>query len=109
MAAPKLACTQDAARRYFCIDKNGVRAGTGKHKDIRASRLYTGTPRGVSDSGTRFIADCATRIAVIQDNDGINIGGNRSSATSTARDLTTWLCEAPKPRQDPALRQFGPD
>jgi len=108
-AAPKLSCTQDSTRAYFCIDENGVRSGTGKNMDLRASRLYNGTPQSVSDAGVNLIVSCPTRITVLQDLRGINIGGAKSNATDVLRTLSQWLCDHPKPRPDPKLRQFGPD
>lgn len=107
-AAPKLACTMDdATRRYFCIDENAVRAGMNMHGDLRASRLYTGSEKSVNDAGMYLIADCKSGIVVMQDDSGINAGGNTSYATPVARDLTKWLCEHKKPKLDPKLRQFG--
>lgn len=108
-AAPKLACTQDGTRKYFCIDENGVRSGTGNNAALRASKLYTGPPSGVSDSGLRIIADCEVRIATLQDRNGLNTGGGKFSDTEVLRSLTRWLCEAKKPAPEKALRQFGPN
>lgn len=109
LAAPKLACTQDGTRAYFCIDEAAVRSGIGKHSDLRASRLYTGTPQSVSDAKMNLIVSCPTRIAVLQDLRGINIGGGKTGDTDVLRTLSKWVCDQPKPKPDAKLRQFGPD
>ena len=108
-AAPKLACTQDASRAYYCIDENGVRSGTGKHAGLRASRLYSGSPKAVKDAKAYLIVDCPTRIAVLQDLDGVNFAGGRGHETRLLRDLSRWVCEAKVAKPDPKLRQFGPE
>lgn len=108
-AEPKLACTQDASRQYYCIDENGVTAGTGKHSNLRASRLYMGTPSGVSPSGITVIANCYSNILVMQDARGVNISAGASWASSLSRNLAQWVCEADKFTPDPKLHQFGPD
>lgn len=109
LAAPKLGCAQDDSRAYFCVDEHGVRAGTGKRGDLRASRLYTGTPQSVRDAEINLIVSCPTQIAVLQDLHGINIGGGKSNNTDVIRKLSRMLCDHPKPKPDPKLRQFGPD
>lgn len=108
-AEPKLACTIDANRSYWCIDENGVTAGTGKHGTLRASKLYIGAPNGADDSGLVVIANCYSNILVIQDSRGVNVSAGASWASALSQNLSRWICEAKKFTPDPQLRQFGLD
>lgn len=102
-AKNSLACYEEpGTRKEMCIDEAAVRV----NGDTRASPLYTGGPNGVRRTSYTVVVNCAKGIMTLQDRDGVNFGGNYSSATPASRSLAQWTCAVSTPRKDGKLRQF---
>jgi hypothetical protein len=98
-----LACYEEpGTRKEMCIDEAAVRV----NGETRASPLFTGGPNGVRKTSYTVVVNCAKGIMTLQDQDGVNFGGNVSSATAASRSLAQWTCAVSKPRKDSKLRQF---
>jgi hypothetical protein len=85
-----------------CVDPTEVRV----NGDLRAAPVYSGGPRGVSATGHTLVVNCAKKFATLQDRKGVNFAGAGTAETPAMRALTPLLCDAPKPKRDPGLRQF---
>ncbi len=101
--AADISCAEEpGTRKYMCVDLKRVSA----NGDIRASTLYSGGPKGVDVTPYTVVVNCARRVMTLQDRQGVNFGGNISSATELSKGLTRIMCEVPKPRKDPRIQQF---
>lgn len=108
IATAKLECAmEDATRKVFCVEMATLREGVGKHMTLRSARLYSGSERSVSDSKMNLIVECNSRVLVLQDTDGVNIGGGRARDSAHLATLATTLCDATGAKRDRNLRQFG--
>lgn len=101
--ASDLECYEEpGSRKTTCINTREARAnGT-----TRASPIYSGGPNGVKKTSFMLVADCAKGVSTLQDKQGVNFAGGSSNTTKASRSLTAWLCEIPKVKTDPSLRQF---
>lgn len=88
--------------KKLCVDVSAVRV----NGDTRAAPLWSGGPSGMRKTGYTFVANCAKGISTLQDAQGVNFAGSFSGDTGATRVLSEAICEAPKPRKDPKLRQF---
>lgn len=101
--ANKLECYEEPATlRNMCIQPSAARV----NGDVRASPLFMGGPKEVRPTSITLLVNCKTKVTTLQDRDGTNFAGGRGNETAAVRSLSQGLCEVPKPRPDPKLRQF---
>lgn len=87
----------------FCVDARQLVS----NGDLRGATLWTGGPKGMASSNMMLIVNCRTRVSVLQDDTGVNIGA------STWRDqprhmseLLSGICALKASKPDRNLRQF---
>lgn len=103
VGAATLACYEEpGSRKTTCIDESAVTV----NGDIRSSPLFSGGPKGVTKTSAIVLVDCKRNVMTMQDRAGVNFAGGPTTATAASRALSSWVCQAPKPRKDPKLRQF---
>jgi len=88
--------------KTMCIAPSQVR----ENGSVRSSPLYMGGPGGVTKTPYFVVSDCKKSVSTLQDAQGVNFAGGISSQTQAMGSLSQWICNAPKARQDPKLRQF---
>lgn len=107
-AVPSLCCAigpcyeEPGSRAMTCIDATHVRS----NGNLRASKIFMGGPNGVEARSWQLIADCALKVAVLQDERGVNFGAGAFDSTPAMKELGPDICEVKKTRPDTKLRQF---
>ena len=102
-AANSLQCYESPGTlNYTCIDPAAARA----NGELRSSPLYSGGPRGVTQTPYTLVTNCTRGVSTLQDRTGANFGGGTNNQSPAIQSLSEWLCSAPKPIVDKSVRQF---
>ena len=101
VAKNSLACFEEpGTRKTFCIDESKVE----QNGDVRSSPYFTGGPNGVRQTPYLMVTDCRKKFTTLQDKLGVNFAAGAASATPQSKALSQWICDVPKPKQNPKVR-----